>query len=258
MATRLTLDDHVTLLRRSGRALRDAAARAGLGAPVPTCPAWDVRALVTHQGMVHRWAAAHLRGEKQHDTAASVAEAGAAPDLLAWFADGLDALLATIAATPDDAEAMVFLNDAPPPRRFWARRQAHETTIHGADALAALLGRAPSAAEVGVAPEPAADGVDELLTGFITRGRGKLRTDEPYTLAVRATDTGDTWLLRVEPESLTTTAGGAGPGTAPDAELAGTAAQLYLGLWNRGDELTATGRPSILRDWRAQVRVRWS
>ncbi|WP_198663440.1 maleylpyruvate isomerase N-terminal domain-containing protein [Jiangella endophytica] len=257
MATRLELHDHVRLLARSGAALRDAAVRAGFEAPVPTCPNWDVRALVTHQGMVHRWAAAQLRGEKNHDTGDSVEAARTAPDLLAWFADGLDALLATIAAAPDDVDAMVFLKDAPPPRRFWARRQAHETTIHGADALAADLGRVPAAAEVAVAPELAADGVDELLAGFITRGRGKLRTDEPYTIAVRATDTGDAWLLRVEPESLTTTAGAA-PEPAPDAELSGTAAQLYLGLWNRGDELTATGRPSILRDWRAQVRVRWS
>lgn len=257
MATRLGLDDHVTLLRHSGAVLHDAAARAGLDASVPTCPAWDVRALVTHQGMVHRWAAAHLRGEKDYDTSASVTAAQAAPDLLAWFAAGLDALVGTIAATPDDAEAMVFLKDAPPPRRFWARRQAHETTIHSADALAAVLGRAPAASDVTVAPELATDGVDELLTGFITRGRGKLRTDEPYTVAVRATDTGDAWTLRVEPGALTTTAG-ARAGALPDAEFTGTAAQLYLGLWNRGDELTASGRPSVLRDWRSQVRVRWS
>nr|WP_246400823.1 maleylpyruvate isomerase N-terminal domain-containing protein [Jiangella mangrovi] len=237
--------------------MHDAAGRAGLGAPVPTCPRWDVRALVTHQGMVHRWAAAHLRGEKDHDTQASVTAAAAAPDLLAWFAAGLDALTATIAATPDDAEAMVFLKDAPPPRRFWARRQAHETTIHSADALAAALGRVPVAADLDIAAELAADGVDELLSGFITRGRGKLSTDEPYTIAVRATDTGDAWTLRVEPDSLTTTAG-AGAGGPADAELSGTALQLYLGLWNRGDELTATGRANVLRDWRAQVRVRWS
>lgn len=256
MATRLGLDDHVTLLRHSGAVLHDAAARAGLGAPVPTCPRWDVRALVTHQGMVHRWAAAHLRGEKDHDTKASVASAEEAPDLLAWFAAGLDALVGTIAATPGDAKAMVFLKDAPPPRRFWARRQAHETTIHSADALAAALGRAPLAAELDVSPERAADGVDELLCGFITRGRGKLRTDEPYTVAVRATDTGDAWTLRVEPDALTTA--GARPGGPADAELSGTAVQLYLGLWNRGDELTATGRPSVLREWRSQVRVRWS
>lgn len=260
MATRLAIDDHVALLTRSGTLLHDAAASAGLDAPVPTCPEWDVRDLVTHQGMVHRWAEAQLRGEPEPDTDAFVAAARAAasgPELLAWFDDGVDTLLATIAAVPDDVQARVFLKDAPPPRRFWARRQAHETTIHAADAVAAALGRAPTADEAAPAPSLAADGVDELLTGFITRtrSRGRLRSDEPYTVAVRATDTGDAWLLRVGPESLTTTRDV--PDAAPDAELSGSAAQLYLGLWNRGDEITATGRASILRDWRAQVTVRW-
>ena len=34
---------------------------------------------------------------------------------------------------PVDLEAFVFLNDAPAPRQFWARRQCHETTIHAVD-----------------------------------------------------------------------------------------------------------------------------
>ncbi|HEU0237988.1 MAG TPA: maleylpyruvate isomerase N-terminal domain-containing protein, partial [Micromonosporaceae bacterium] len=75
MATRLGLSEHVDGLRRGGVALREAAAKAGPDAPVPTCPAWDVTKLVTHQGMVHRWAAANLRGDNDHDTSASVAEA---------------------------------------------------------------------------------------------------------------------------------------------------------------------------------------
>ena len=43
-----------------------------------------------------------------------------------------------------------------------------------------------------------------------------------------------------------------------DATFSGTAAQLYLGLWNRGDEVTATGRPDMLDRWRTVQRVRWS
>ena len=78
---------------------------------------------------------------------------------------------------------MVFLKDAPPPRRFWARRQAHETTIHSVDAVAAALGRWPTASDVTIDPVLAADGIDELLTGFITRGKGRLHTAEPYTRA---------------------------------------------------------------------------
>src|SRR5262245_19260318 len=86
---RCRLADHLVALGRSGNALRAAAAAAGLDAKVPTCPAWDVTKLVVHQGMVHRWAAANLRGDTAHDTSASKAEAAAAADLLAWYSAGL-------------------------------------------------------------------------------------------------------------------------------------------------------------------------
>ncbi|WP_205856188.1 maleylpyruvate isomerase N-terminal domain-containing protein, partial [Phytoactinopolyspora endophytica] len=73
MPTHLSFDDHIQALVASGARLRDAAARAGIGAAVPTCPGWNVTDLVAHQSMVHRWAAANLRGEKDHDTEASLA-----------------------------------------------------------------------------------------------------------------------------------------------------------------------------------------
>jgi hypothetical protein len=71
MPTLLTFDQHLAALRSSAAALRAAAASAGLDAKVPTCPAWDIRQLVTHQGMVHRWAAASLRQERDHKTSES-------------------------------------------------------------------------------------------------------------------------------------------------------------------------------------------
>jgi len=254
MSTLLTLDQHLSALRASGAALRAAAAKAGPDAKVPTCPTWDVGKLVSHQGMVHRWAAANLRRERDHDTSASLAEAAAAPDLLEWYSTGLDALVETIAATPDDAQAYVFLNDAPPPRRFWARRQAHETTIHSVDAVSATLGRWPTAADVDIDPELAVDGIDELLTGFVTRGKGRLQADPSYTLVVRAEDTGHAWTLRVGDGPVETTVG-----TMDDADagFSGTAVQLYLSLWNRADELTVAGRPDSVAEWRTQIRIRW-
>lgn len=255
MPVHLGFADHIEALTNSGAAMRDAAARAGLRATVPTCPTWDVIDLVAHQSMVHRWAAANLRGEKNHDTDRSEVEGRAAPDLLAWFSDGLDALIETLHATPDDAEAMVFLNDAPPPRRFWARRQAHETTIHSVDALSAALGRGPPAADVVIAPELAVDGIDELLSGFITRRGGKLRSPDPYVIGVKADDTGHAWSVRVSEEPVITAVGESDD---PDATFTGTAAQLYLGLWNRADEITPGGRADVLDQWRSQVRVRWS
>lgn len=254
MPTSLSLASHITAIERSGRTLRDAAAKAGLDAPVPTCPAWDVRELVTHQGMVHRWAAANLRGDADHRTGDSTAAAAAADDLLDWFDAGLDELIATLDATPDDVSAMVFLKDAPPPRQFWARRQAHETTVHGTDAIAARLGRWPTAEEAPVPADVAVDGIDELLCGFITRGKGKLQPGGTIAVGVTTTDTEHSWTVRADGDTLVTTPGPLGD---VDAALTGTAAQLYLGLWNRGDEIVTSGRADALALWRDQVQVQW-
>jgi len=254
MPTLLSLDDHLGALVRSGAALGEAAA-AGLEAKVPTCPAWDVTKLVLHQGMVHRWAAANLRGEPDHNTTASQAEGKAAANLLNWYTQGLGALVDTVRATAEDAKAMVFLRDAPPPRRFWARRQAHETTIHSVDAVAARLGRWPTAADVAIDPLLAADGIDELLMGFITRGKGRLHAAEPYRLLVRTDDTGHGWTLRIGDGPIV-----ANPGAIerPEIVFSGTAVQLYLSLWNRADEITTNGRSDLINQWRRQIRIRWS
>jgi uncharacterized protein (TIGR03083 family) len=255
MPTHLSLDDHLAGLTRSGEGLRAAAATAGLGAAVPTCPAWDVTQLVIHQGMVHRWAAANLRGEADHSTSASTAQGQAAADVLAWYTDGLTALIETVRDTPAGAQAMVFLRDAPPPRQFWARRQCHETTIHSVDAISAVHGRWPTVAEVGIDPLLAADGIDELLTGFITRGQGKLHATEPYLILVQTADTGHAWTVRVSDGPIVTTVGETAK---PDVVFSGTAGQLYLSLWNRADEITMDGPPDVLDQWRSQVRVSWS
>jgi hypothetical protein len=50
---------------------------------------------------------------------------------------------------------------------------------------------------------------------------------------------------------------GAEPDREPDAVLTGTAAELYLGLWNRGDEIAVTGADGLLGLWRERVRVSW-
>jgi uncharacterized protein (TIGR03083 family) len=255
MPTHLSLDEHLAGLARSGAALRDAAAAAGLRAKVPTCPAWDVTQLVIHQGMVHRWAAANLRGEADHSTSASTAQGQAAADVLGWYGDGLTALVETVRATPEDAQVMVFLRDAPPPRRFWARRQCHETTIHSVDAISAAHGRWPTAAEADIDPLLAADGIDELLTGFITRGRGKLHAADPYLILVQTADTGHAWTVRVSDGPIETTVGQTAK---PDVVFSATAGQLYLSLWNRADEITTDGPPDVLDQWRSHVRVSWS
>ena len=45
-------------------------------------------------------------------------------------------------------------------------------------------------------------------------------------------------------------------GAPADVELSGTAAQVYLALWNRGDEVSCTD-PALLERWRSDVQVLW-
>ncbi len=239
-----------------------AQAMTGLGQPVPTCPGWTMRDLVVHVGMAHRWCLANLagKGPGEWPTEASVAaEAAAAPDLLDWFDEGLVEVLHTLASSPADLTTFFFLKDAPRHREAWARRQCHETTIHGVDAMAAKAGRVPTPDQTWITADLAADGVDELLMGFVPRKSSTLRTAEPVTALVRATDVDRAWTLRLsaEPPVVTTGDIASQADSTPDVVVEGGAVELYLGLWNRG-ELRQSGRHDLVGQWREQQRVVWS
>jgi uncharacterized protein (TIGR03083 family) len=257
VGTSLTFDEHVAALEAAGTRLVALAVDAGLDAPVPTCPAWTADALLAHQAMVHRWAAAQVRGDDPAGVPDETTIRTTVTDLPGYYREGHAGLLDALRGAPADLVAMTFLLDAPPPRDFWARRQAHETTIHMVDALAATLGRLPTAAETGVDASLAADGIDELLRGFFTRGRSKLYDGAEYTFAVAPRDVDRRWLVHVAPR-LQVEPGAAANGEGVDAMLTGTAAQLYLVLWNRGDEAELAGRPDVLEQWSATQRITWS
>ena len=252
---------HVEAVRVAADALLTHAAAAGLDAAVPTCPEWRVADLVAHQGMVHRWAAANLRLDPTPvPTEAAILATVPRADLLAWFAAGVAELGSAFATADPDVPAMVFLADAPPPRDFWARRQAHETGMHAVDALAAHLGRRPTAEEADVPRDLAVDGLDELLVGFVTRGRNGLCGEAAFRVAVVPDDAapaGPAWLLDVLPAGIRTTRTTPGGAPAADAVFRGTAAQLYLGLWNRGDEVRVEGRADLLDRWAERVQITW-
>ena len=236
--------------------LRNNAGAAGLDAPVPTCPEWTVRDLVVHQGMVHRWATDVVAGRGTEGSAAHEAAGRAATDLLGWFDDGATALLQELSTAPEDLDVPFFLEDAPAARTAWCRRQAHETTVHAVDAMAARLGRPPVDRELWFGDELALDGVDELLTGFLPRGRVRLRSEQAYLIHVAPEGTGRHWTVRVGEEPPTTTR------SAPEDEdpvrlvLTGPARETYLGLWNRGD-LGHDGDATAVADWRQLMRIGW-
>jgi uncharacterized protein (TIGR03083 family) len=248
--------EYLEALRESLASFVADARKAGLDAPVPTAPEWEVRDLLAHQGMVHRWAADNVLGRKA-DPETYRTEGLESADPVLWLRDGGLRLLKALEEAPVDLDALVFLNHAPAPRLFWARRQCHETTIHSVDALAASLGRMPTAKETWVTRQVALDGIDELLLGFMTRSKSKLRSDKPLTFAIRPSDVTRSWLVRVSTETPVVERGaGRHQRFRPDADavLEGTAEQLYLALWNRSDEIDSDGYDL----WRRTAHITWS
>jgi uncharacterized protein (TIGR03083 family) len=232
----------IETLRREGGLLSDAAQEAGLDAPVPPCPHWQVRDLLRHIGAVHRWATGFV-AEGRKDAADWDESAPGDDELAQWYRALHGRLADALHAAPADLDCWYFFG-APSPLAFWSRRQAHETTIHRVDAQTALgAGLSP------IDPDFAADGVHELLAGFHGRKRSKVRTPSPRTLRVRALDADADWLVRLSSEPPVVECGAA---AAADCTLTGTAEQLYLALWNRGPygELTVEGDDSLVELWR--------
>jgi uncharacterized protein (TIGR03083 family) len=242
--------EFVEILDREGRLLAVAAEQAGTDAKVPTCPDWQVKDLLRHTGMVHRWAAAFVA-----EGHTSYRPDGGLPDLdgdelLAWFREGHQYLVGTLASAPPDVQCWHFL-PAPSPLAFWARRQAHETTVHRIDAESARGGP-----QTEIAPGFAADGIDELLRGFHARAKSKVRSDEPRVLRVRATDAdGAVWTVRLSQEPPVAARDAAGDA---DCEVAGPVAQLYPALWNRLPFPSVTGDAAVAALWRERSAVTWS
>jgi len=247
-----SIEDHLVALERAGDALARAAGSVSLDTPVPHCPGWCVRDLVRHTGAVHRWAT-YIVGTGQV-ARPSPAERdrvamtwGPDAELIDWFRSGHRDLVATVRAAPDELSCYQFLA-ADSPRAFWARRQAHETTIHRLDAQFAAGAVEP------VDPAVAADGVDELLGGFFRRREPPA---DGALLLVTATDVDRSWAIRLGAGRIGLDPG-ADPGSA-DCVLAGPSTLLYPTLWNRGgfDELTVRGDATVLDRWRSEATIRW-
>jgi uncharacterized protein (TIGR03083 family) len=263
--------EHIRVLRRDGTVMAAAAQQAGLMAAVPSCPGWQVRDLLRHTGYVHRWAAnyvAHqLTGEVDEMPEAEQLSSGPPDaDLMGWFIAGHAALADVLTAAPADLVCWTFL-DAPSPLAFWARRQAHETAIHRVDAE---LARGSGVTEFD--PEFAADGVDELIAGFLGRDTAPgtaNRKAQPRLIQVHALDVGAAWEVALTPDGrevveagLRAEMGAADQtGNQADCTLTGPAAGLYLLLWNRADPAAArvavSGDAALLRCWQEGVRVTW-
>ncbi len=182
-----------------------------------------MRQLVEHLGEVHRtWTASvEQRAEDFDDIDRSdVFWSPLKGDLLAWFEDGLAALVRALRSTPEEA---TFWTWWPPQRNvaFLRRRMAHENAVHRWDCQAAHGEPTP------VDPRLAADGIDELLTVYLQRWAEPRGAGEEVSF--HATDTGDAWSVRIGDGTLEVRAGALPAG----AWVEGKASEVLLALWGR-------------------------
>jgi uncharacterized protein (TIGR03083 family) len=136
--------------------------------PVPTCPDWTVRQLLTHVGRAQRWAAEIVATRSASFIPFRSVPDGRLPDDPAewpgWLRAGAERLTATLGAAGDTP---VWANGPLAPPAYWGRRMAHETAVHRADAQLAA-GQVPA-----IEPGLAADGIDEWLTVLTAPAAGE-------------------------------------------------------------------------------------
>ena len=245
----MNFDDYLNTLRVEGELYVAALATTDPQAPVPTCPEWTARELTLHVGEVHRWARFMIENPGSRPPADIAGPAPGDAHLASWLAEGHIAVVQALEAANPDGAFYTFLADPPSPRTFWARRQAHETAMHRVDLQSANGQITPFTSQV------AADGIDEMLTGFIPRKHMKLRSERPQTLLVAPHDCDERWLVSISANAAIT----ARTGGAADCTLGGSAADILCALWNRptAGQLDVAGDGSVVALFTDSVQIRW-
>jgi uncharacterized protein (TIGR03083 family) len=141
--------------------LRDVVAGADLSVTVPTTPDWTLARLLRHVGGNLRSVELAVRdGAPVTEPERQVPDHGGPPGddpaaIDAWLAEAAARAAETLGKAGPDTQAQVW--QVRWPTAVWARRAAHDIVVHRADAAGAV------GAGYGVAPDLAADAVDEFL-----------------------------------------------------------------------------------------------
>ena len=251
----MTPDRYLELIEQDGRRLAAAAAAGDLGAAIPTCPGWDVRACVTHTGQVYRHKVACIRLQRRPVEADGVEqEPPPGVELVAWFEASLDALLAELRERGPEAPAYTWW-PGDQTVGFWFRRMAQESAVHRLDVEDGRGTPTP------IDPELAVDGVDEVLELFLADDWATLDPKEwegvdPHagaggTVAVRTG--GKVWRSTLGPDTLPLARG---DGPADDA-VTGQPEAVLLWLWGRRPDgaVALDGDPAVLAAYRDRLRL---
>jgi uncharacterized protein (TIGR03083 family) len=255
--TVLSPERHYAELTASTQVIAELIDGADLTLPVTTCPDWTLRQLVTHVGRAHRWAAEIVSTRSAQFIPFRSVPDGRIPDdpaeHVGWLHAGADRAVDAVRGAGDD---LVWAFGRQRPAPFWARRMAHETAVHRADAQIAT-GRAPV-----IDADIAADGIDEWLMDLSVPSAGEpdhrlAALAEGQSLHVHATDVpagSGEWLVRRDQGGVQ-----ARPehGHA-DAALRGGASDLLLVLMNRlppdDRAVQVLGDPAVLSRWLAETK----
>lgn len=237
-------------LARNSERLADAAAAAGTGADVPTCPGWTVKDLLDHCVTGDGWARTIVEqgqaGSTERvlpDEADPSLQGGALVDA---FRAGARALLDTLGSVPPDTSVWTF-SSTNRTASFWLRRRSQETSIHRYDAEAAA--GTPTALDAALA----VDGIDELFTVFLPRLVSNFGDVGDGTVHLHCTDLAGEWLVTTRGGEVTVTQEHA----KGDVAARGSASDLLLFLWGRtsAEALEVFGDADLLARFRQAIRV---
>ncbi|MGH3867035.1 MAG: maleylpyruvate isomerase family mycothiol-dependent enzyme [Pseudonocardiaceae bacterium] len=257
----LRIDRYLDALGAQSALFAEALHGADLQLRVPTCPDWTLHQLAGHLGQVHRWATAIVTRRVTAPLDPRTLDLASAPKdpdgLGAWLCDGAGALVDVIRAADPRTPVWSWADDHSV--GFWARRQAHETAVHRADAEL-TLGR-----EFALEADLAADAISEWLGLLCLPQAVDMRPDrttlrgEGQILHLHSTDPGlgeaGEWIVRRTPSGPAWEHGHA----KGDVAVRGPVVDLLLVLMRRVPPaeapITVLGDASVLARWLEDIRV---
>lgn len=236
---------------------------ADLDQQVPTCPDWDLRALLGHIGQGHRFGADTVRrrvtGPDELTAPTSIPVPDEATALADWLVAGARELVDTVVSVGPDQPVWNFSGTGQQ-AGFWLRRMVHDTAVHRADVARTVDQPYRFDAEL------AADGISEWLMLVTADGALVARPEvaaqlrgHGQTLHLHATDSSPSlgeageWLIRRGSDVVTWEHGH----EKADVAVRGSAGDLLLALLGRipstDERLDVLGDATLFEHWQRHV-----